>query len=86
MISYCLSPECVGVPVARGLCRKHYDQSRHKGFDNEGEVGQTKGTCQREGCEREVHCKRICRAHYQADYRKRAWDKKVETLRKELEN
>lgn len=82
---YCQTADCIGVPAAKGLCRKHYDRKRYEGLDKEPGAGQTKDTCQRDGCEREVYCRRICRAHYQQDYRKRAWDKKIEQLRKEVE-
>ena len=57
----CCVDGCVGTPVARGMCARHYKQWRRNGVIT---LNEHYDSCKVEGCESPHHGKGFCRFHY----------------------
>jgi hypothetical protein len=67
-MALCSVPGCKGVVVARGLCMKHYKQSRRNNAINLEEKPEH---CTHPGCKAKVYSKGLCRKHYNQQYYKK---------------
>lgn len=66
-MSLCSVPNCNNEAVAKGLCMKHYKQSRRNNAINTEEKPVV---CQHPGCKEAVYSKGLCRVHYNKMYYK----------------
>lgn len=71
-MAVCNIPGCSAEAVARGLCMRHYKQSRRNNCIN---IKEKPVVCQYPGCSGVVYSKGLCRKHYNQDYYKRRTEK-----------
>lgn len=59
----CSRGGCLALPIARGLCSKHYQDERRKAHP-------TGRTCEYDGCPQPFYSKGLCGMHYKRQYAK----------------
>lgn len=64
-MSLCSVPGCQNEEVAKGLCMKHYKQSRR---NNRINIEEKPTECTHPGCHGKVYSKGLCRKHYNQMY------------------
>ena len=61
----CKREDCIHPVIARGYCRRHYDQFRKNGkLTPHGAPRKEKVTCRYDGCDRPAAAQGLCQAHY----------------------
>lgn len=66
-MALCSVPNCTNEEVAKGLCMKHYKQSRRNNCIN---IEEKPAHCTHPGCKQAVFSKGLCREHYNKMYYK----------------